>query len=95
MSRKRQPMRQIKEVLRLSQALGLGDRVVAVSTSMARTTVRDYIDRMSRKRAPMRRIKDILRLSFLGGLGERQIGTSVRMSKTTVHDTAVPLKIEC
>jgi len=43
MSRKREPMRRIKEVLRLAQVEGLSDRQIAGAANMKRSTVRDYI----------------------------------------------------
>lgn len=43
MSRKREPMRKIKEVLRLAQVEGLSDRQIAGAANMKRSTVRDYL----------------------------------------------------
>jgi transposase len=45
MANKRLPMRKIKEVLRLKFACGLGQREIALSCRIARSTVRDYLRR--------------------------------------------------
>lgn len=45
MSRKREPMRKIKEVLRLSQLEHLSERQIARAARMKRTTVQDYLKR--------------------------------------------------
>ncbi|EKD49900.1 MAG: hypothetical protein ACD_63C00017G0002 [uncultured bacterium] len=76
MSRKRQPMRQIKEVLRLSQNLGLGDRVVEVSTGIARTTIRDYIDRF---------VLTGLTWKELSGMNEEEIENHLFPQSTTSY----------
>lgn len=45
MSRKREPMRKIKEVLRLAQLEQLSERQIATAANMKRSTVRDYLAR--------------------------------------------------
>ena len=45
MSRPRVAMRRIREVLRLKQQLGLSDKAVARSVRIARSTVKEYLDR--------------------------------------------------
>ena len=45
MANKRLPMRKIKEVLRLKYMCGLGQREIARSCRMARSTVGDYLKR--------------------------------------------------
>lgn len=45
MSREREPMRKIKEVLRLAEHAKLSVRQIACSANMKRTTVRDYLRR--------------------------------------------------
>ena len=45
MSRKREPMRKIKEVLRLAELEALSVRQIARASHMKRTTVRDYLSR--------------------------------------------------
>ena len=45
MSRPRVAMRRIKEVLRLKKVLGLSDAAVARGARVARSTVRQYLDR--------------------------------------------------
>ena len=45
MPRPRVAMRRIKEVLRLKQGLGLSDAAVARSARIARSTVKEYLDR--------------------------------------------------
>ncbi len=45
MSRKRVSMRKIREVLRLKFQLGLGDRAIAKSCRLGKTTVADYVQR--------------------------------------------------
>jgi transposase len=41
-------MRHVKDVLRLKQELGLGNRAIARSLGMSRNTVRDYLDRATK-----------------------------------------------
>src|SRR5215831_6214692 len=45
MPRPRVAMRRIKEVLRLKQALGLSDKAISRSVRIARSTVKEYLDR--------------------------------------------------
>src|SRR5215831_8116587 len=45
MPRPRLAMRRIREVLRLKQQLGLSDKAVSRSVRIARSTVREYLDR--------------------------------------------------
>ena len=46
MSRKREPMRKIKEVLRLAHVAQLSERDIAHAANMKKTTVRDYLQRV-------------------------------------------------
>ena len=50
MSRKREPMRKIKEVLRLSAMEGMSERLIARAANMKKSTVRDYLFRVARAR---------------------------------------------
>ena len=47
MPAERAPMRKIREALRLKHALGLSERLVAVSVGVSRSTVAEYLRRAS------------------------------------------------
>ena len=48
MPRPRVAMRRIKEVLRLKQLSGLSDSAISRSARIARSTVKEYLDRAAR-----------------------------------------------
>ena len=48
MSRKREPVRRIKEVLRLAYLEALSERQIALGANMKKTTVHDYLLRAKR-----------------------------------------------
>ena len=48
MSRKREPVRKIKEVLRLAYLEALSERQIALGANMKKTTVHDYLLRAKR-----------------------------------------------